>query len=117
MASVLIANINEGETFLRHSPRPYRRRVVVDRATMSGRFMTSWYFYRANGRIPAWADKREMSLIYDVAIILEDQIGVLFEVDHVVPAKGKNVSGLHCQSNLQILPREENRSKYCKFSD
>jgi len=38
-----------------------------------------------------------------------------FEVDHIIPLKGKMVSGLHVLSNLQILPKEENRRKANKF--
>jgi len=34
-----------------------------------------------------------------------------FEVDHIVPVKGKNVCGLHVLDNLQVIPRTENRKK------
>lgn len=34
-----------------------------------------------------------------------------FEVDHIIPLRHKDVSGLHTPCNLQILTREQNRSK------
>jgi 5-methylcytosine-specific restriction endonuclease McrA len=34
-----------------------------------------------------------------------------FEVDHIIPLNGKQVSGLHTLINLQVLPISINRSK------
>jgi len=34
-----------------------------------------------------------------------------FEVDHIIPLNGKQVSGLHVLPNLQVLPISQNRSK------
>ena len=38
-----------------------------------------------------------------------------YEVDHIIPLQGKNISGLHIETNLQYLPMKENRIKGNKF--
>ena len=38
-----------------------------------------------------------------------------YEVDHIIPLNGKNISGLHTLSNLQYLPSSDNRRKSNKF--
>lgn len=38
-----------------------------------------------------------------------------FEVDHILPLKHDNVTGLHVPWNLQVLPVSLNRSKHNKF--
>lgn len=37
--------------------------------------------------------------------------GIRFEVDHVVPLRGRSVSGLHVPHNLRLLTRQENMAK------
>ena len=59
-------------------------------------------------RIPPWAD---LSAIKDFYLKCPDG----HHVDHVVPLRGKEVSGLHVLENLQYLPAKENMSKGNKF--
>ncbi len=52
---------------------------------------------------PPWVDKKALKAIYD-----NRPKG--YDVDHIVPLKGKNVCGLHIPENLQYLPSDENRN-------
>lgn len=60
-------------------------------------------------RTPPWAVLELIELIY-----AECPTG--YEVDHVVPLRGRNVSGLHVHYNLQYLPEQLNKIKSNKFS-
>ena len=59
-------------------------------------------------RLPAWANKTAIKEFY-----LNCPEG--FQVDHIIPLRGKTVSGLHILENLQYLPAKENLSKGNKF--
>ena len=36
-------------------------------------------------------------------------------IDHIIPLQNRLVCGLHCISNLQAIPAEDNLSKFNKF--
>lgn len=57
--------------------------------------------------IPNWLTNKHLEEIKQFYIICP--IG--YEVDHIIPLQGKNVSGLHVPWNLQIIPLSKNRSK------
>lgn len=60
-------------------------------------------------RTPSWVDQDAVNAIY----LRARELGQT--VDHVIPLRGKNVSGLHVASNLQIVPRSFNSSKGNRF--
>jgi hypothetical protein len=66
------------------------------------------YHYRKTKQMPLWANKDTIKQIY-----INKPNGC--EVDHIIPLKGKLVSGLHVENNLQYLTIAENRSKHNKF--
>ncbi len=66
-------------------------------------------------RTPKWANLDAILCIYEEAKELTEFTGVEWHVDHVIPLKGKLVSGLHVRENLQLLPAIENMRKHNKF--
>lgn len=65
----------------------------------------------------AWADPAAMREFYAEAARLTLITGIIHEVDHIVPIAGENVCGLHCESNLQVVPRIVNRRKRNFFNE
>ena len=57
---------------------------------------------------PIWANLKKIMEIY-----VNRPEG--YHVDHIIPLRGKTVSGLHVESNLQYLPALENMKKHNKF--
>jgi hypothetical protein len=74
--------------------------------------LASWRLYEpaVKRATPTWADTEAIEMFYSVAEVLS-RSGAKFEVDHIVPIRGKQASGLHVQDNLRVVPRHENRSK------
>lgn len=68
-------------------------------------------------RTPAWADHAEIEVFYRAAKLAEWLTGEKWEVDHIVPLQGREVSGLHWEVNLQLLPQTKNRVKSNKIED
>jgi hypothetical protein len=57
---------------------------------------------------PKWANLKKIMEIY-----VNRPEG--YHVDHIIPLRGKTVSGLHVESNLQYLPALENMKKHNTF--
>lgn len=64
-------------------------------------------------RTPSWlniGDWFEIECIYKYCSSLRS-VGLDYEVDHIIPLQGKNVSGLHAPWNLQVITAAENSAK------
>ena len=65
-------------------------------------------------RVPKWStpqDLADIRSIYKACKKISDKTGIKHHVDHVIPLRGKIVSGLHVPSNLQIIPDYLNLQK------
>ena len=80
----------------------------------------TWREQRASRRAkqklatPPWLtdpQKAHIKRTYDLAALMEEITGNKYHVDHIIPLKGENVSGLHVPWNLQVLPADINLQK------
>jgi hypothetical protein len=69
-------------------------------------------------RTPKWLTKEQFEQIqcfYHEAKMLEVETGIKHHVDHIIPLKGKLVSGLHVPENLRVIPASENMRKFNQY--
>ena len=59
-------------------------------------------------RTPRWADLKKIEEFYK-------NCPKGLTVDHIIPLRGKNISGLHVHTNLQYLTRSENSRKNNRY--
>tara|TARA_R110000803_G_scaffold39456_1_gene85137 strand:+ start:129 stop:692 length:564 start_codon:yes stop_codon:yes gene_type:complete len=73
--------------------------------------------YRATKlkRTVSWANKKLIQQIYKQARALTEETGEPYHVDHIIPLQGELVSGLHVETNLQVIPAGDNVRKSNKF--
>ncbi len=76
---------------------------------------TRLYRARKLHRTPSWANLKKIERIYQLASWASKFTDEPLEVDHIIPLQGETISGLHIETNLQIITRTENRSKGNKF--
>lgn len=65
-------------------------------------------------RTPNWLTEhnwRQIEMFYDAACRLTKELGIEFQVDHIMPLRGKSSSGLHVPWNLQVITADDNRRK------
>lgn len=66
---------------------------------------------RKSNATPPWVNMAAIKSIYAKCARVSAETGIEHHVDHIVPLKGRNVCGLHVETNLQVLTASENISK------
>jgi hypothetical protein len=66
-------------------------------------------------RTPAWSDQALILAVYERARELTEATGTEHHVDHIYPLQGRLVSGLHVDTNLQILTGPDNCRKNNRY--
>lgn len=61
--------------------------------------------------MPSWANVEKIQSFYAEAKRLTEETGIKHEVDHIYPLQSQYLCGLHVETNLQVLPASENRTK------
>ncbi|MCU4119299.1 hypothetical protein [Variovorax sp. N23] len=64
---------------------------------------------------PAWSETDKIKAMYEEARRLEIETGIEYNVDHIVPLRGRNVCGLHVLANLRIVTSFVNKTKANKL--
>jgi hypothetical protein len=67
---------------------------------------------------PPWLSCIEKAMtqeMYDIAVALSVQSGILHEVDHIHPLAGDGYRGLHVPWNLRVIPKIDNLRKRNNF--
>jgi 5-methylcytosine-specific restriction endonuclease McrA len=112
--------------------KPRERRAPVKRTSdTEGRGERRKYWLRENRALiaahankrralrlnatPPWADLDAIAEFYREAARLTRETGTRHVVDHIIPLRGKSISGLHVETNLRVITESENLRKSNRF--
>lgn len=71
-------------------------------------------------RTPNWLTEDDFWMIeeaYELAALRTKMFGFPWHIDHLIPLQGRNVSGLHVPTNLQVIPGAENVRKHNRWGE
>ena len=71
-----------------------------------------WGSTKKRTEIPPWVCMNDFIPVCREAV----ELGAGYEIDHIIPLKGKLVSGLHVPGNLRVVPKAVNQAKQNKYT-
>jgi hypothetical protein len=92
-------------------------KVRLDRKQWNDKNKPLKAFYTSSRRsytkraTPPWANLNKIQEIFEQASQQTQETGIVYSVDHIIPLRGKLVSGLHVEHNLRVIPKLENCRK------
>lgn len=121
-AEVKKDNLNRLVSFAKQNKEIVNARNRKYSKTNRAKRNANWYKYFASKlqRTPKWLTKEHFKQIeefYIISKLFQMYTGQKYHVDHIVPLRGENVSGLHVPWNLTVLLESENCRKYNKHYD
>jgi len=110
----------KGLEWKRANPEKVAKTAKKSRINNSARVNAANNKRRADklNRTPKWTTKDDLWLIkeaHELAVLRTKLFGFDWHVDHIIPLKGKTVSGLHVLNNLQVIEGKLNIMKNNKF--
>lgn len=107
--------IRAAEYRTEHSAK-HREASLAWQRTNKGRANARNAAYKASKKfaVPSWLSREQkiqIAWFYTIAKELQWLSEERLEVDHIIPLRGKDVSGLHVPWNLQVIPKSLNCAK------
>lgn len=114
-ANIDTFRIKERESYARNKKQRQEKmkRWVAENKDLIAKYAADRRAAR-NKRTPLWLSDEQRAAIlsfYTTAKLVSEATGVLYHVDHIVPLRGKIVSGLHVPWNLQVIIATANLKK------
>jgi hypothetical protein len=107
------ARIGKLKAWAAANPERYaevRQRWYDENRALRNAYSAAWR-RACREQTPPWADFEQMKVFYEEAVRLTEATGVPHHVDHIIPLRGRNVRGLHVQTNLRVITATENVRK------
>lgn len=102
----ILKNRKSSNSYYKRNAEVYKKAAKKWRKLNPGKtnFMTAKRRSWIKRATPSWANLEKIMQIYM-------QCPKGYHVDHIIPLRGKDICGLHIESNLQYLPASENIKK------